>query len=271
MLEKIQFLFAQTKGLNEDGSLDAVASTGAVDRDNEIIEPSAWLGSLDRFRTNPVILAGHQHRLSGGSSPVIGSAPEIRIEGGELVFRMRFAGTTLGQEYKQLYSEKHMRAFSVGFLPKKADWRDDKAKGRKILVHTEVELLEISAVPVPANPEALARARAAAFAAAAFGDDPEKAIGALAEKVAGAVGLGLAEKRLSEQIENLKTQLDTLKTALVDGLEDLKAFLPDTVNPPDSESRTPDPERDGEDAGKKSGAVDARDEARKLRAELENE
>ena len=155
-----KFIFALVKGFNDAGELEAVASTGALDRQNEMIKPDAWKDSLPTYRSNPVILATHLHRLSTGDSPVIGSATAIEITADGLVFRMKFAGTDLGKQYEQLYREKHMRAFSVGFYPIDGGWEDFNRGGKnakRTWVHTKVDLLEISAVPVPANPEALAR------------------------------------------------------------------------------------------------------------------
>lgn len=164
--EKTKFVFAQVKGFDEAGVLEAVASTGAIDRQGESIEPEAWKDSLPTYRTNPVILATHMHRLSNGDSPVIGSAVSIEITKDGLVFRMKFAGTDLGKQYEQLYREKHMRAFSVGFYPIDGRWQDYDRDGKgdkRTWVHTKVDLLEISAVPVPANPEALSRMRELMF------------------------------------------------------------------------------------------------------------
>ena len=106
-----KFFFALVKKINEqERTLDAVASTADLDRDKDIILPSAFKASLRHFKANPVILACHQHRLSSGSSPVIGSAiPEtIQILDSKVLFTMRFASTDLGNEYWQLYKDKHM-------------------------------------------------------------------------------------------------------------------------------------------------------------------
>jgi len=160
-----KFLFAQVSKIAENGELDAVASTGALDRQGEIIEPGAWANSLPAYRENPVILATHLHRLTTGDSPVIGSVTTIDVDGEALTFHMRFAETDLGKQYASLYRDSHMRAFSVGFAPISGEWRDlNRGAGaaggeKRVWVHTEVELWEISAVPVPANPEALARMR----------------------------------------------------------------------------------------------------------------
>jgi len=156
-----KYFFAKVKAINEQArTIEAVASTSDLDRDKDIILPSAFKESIASFKANPVILATHQHRLSTGSSPVIGSAqPEsIAVTEAEVLFTMSFASTVLGEEYWQLYRDKHMRAFSIGFIP--IEWEDKKdEKLGYVRTYTKIELLEISAVPVPANPNALARAK----------------------------------------------------------------------------------------------------------------
>lgn len=147
--------FATVKGKVEGGKLTAVASSASVDRDGEVILPSAFAKHLDRYRANPVILASHTHRSPDGTPTIIGSATRIAIEEATLVFDMAFARTPLAQQWQSLYEDGHARAFSVGFIPIAGEWKE-QAEGN-VYVWTEVELLEISAVPVPANPEALVR------------------------------------------------------------------------------------------------------------------
>lgn len=153
------------KAVNTDSrTIDVVASTSKLDRDHDIIRPSAFVESLAAFRANPVCLACHQHRLSSGSSPVIGSVipDSISIDDTKVVMTIRFATTALGEEYWQLYRDSHMRAVSIGFIAH--EWTDEKDEQLGyIRTYTKIELLELSAVPVPANPEALARMQAAGF------------------------------------------------------------------------------------------------------------
>ena len=156
--EKIFFGYVKTLDKTAR-TLEVVASTGDIDRDGEIILPSAFTKNLESFRTNPCILACHQHRLESGESPVIGSAiPEsIVISDKDLRFKMRFAETNLAENYWKLYRDGHMKAFSVGYMPLKGEIRE--IKSGRVFVHTEVELLEVSAVPVGSNRAALARSK----------------------------------------------------------------------------------------------------------------
>lgn len=138
-----------------DGKLSAVASTSTIDRDGEVILPSAF--KLDDYRRNPVILAAHQHRSMSGAPTIIGSADRIEVKDDALAFDMTFADTPLASEWRSLYEAKHARAFSVGFSPIEGEWR--QMGGREVYVYTAAELFEISAVAVPANPDALAQER----------------------------------------------------------------------------------------------------------------
>jgi len=139
----------------------AIASTSDLDRDKERILPSAFAERIDSFKSNPVILAAHQHRLDDGSPPVIGSVlPEsISIGTDSVTFTMEFGRSDLAEQYWVLYRDKHMRAFSVGFIP--LEWTDERdEKLGMIRTYTKIELLEISAVAVPSNRAALSRSKA---------------------------------------------------------------------------------------------------------------
>jgi len=135
-------LFGQLK--KADDKYTIIASTATPDRDDEIILPSAFTNLKAFLSTNPVILWAHDY-----SKAPIGKAVGGKITDNELVLNIEFAETDFGKEVKYLYDNKFMNSFSVGFIPKNWDRDPD---GR--LVFTEVELLETSAVPVPANAQA---------------------------------------------------------------------------------------------------------------------
>lgn len=126
-----------------DEEIIGIASTDSPDRDGEKILQDGW--DTDNFMKNPVILAGHDYY----SFP-IGKATELAVQGGKLLFKMVFAGTEKGKEAMQLVKEGVLNAFSVGFMPK--EWKDEETISK-------AELLEISLVSVPANPEAVVIAK----------------------------------------------------------------------------------------------------------------
>lgn len=119
----------------------AVASTDSLDRMGEIIDQGGW--DLKNFQANPVLLWAHDDK-----TPRIGLAQNIRIEksGGQpaLMFEPKFNDATeLSRAIKQIFEEDG-GTFSVGFMPLEMDGN----------TYTKSELLEISAVNVPANPDA---------------------------------------------------------------------------------------------------------------------
>lgn len=200
------YLFAKVKQVNQDDrTLTAVASTSNLDRHKERVLPSAFKDTIDSFLANSVILACHQHRLPSGSSPVIGSAiPEkFIIANDEIVFTMRFAETPLGEEYWQLYRQGHMKAFSIGFLA--IEWADEKDENLDyIRTYTKIELLEISAVPVPSNRQALARIK---------GLYREDEITEVFKDI------------LTAGLEPVAAEIERLKTHIEDSLEEIKTLL----------------------------------------------
>ncbi len=136
--------------------ITAIASTGEKDRDGEIILPSAFKKCLPGYMKNPVILAGHQHKLADGRSPVVGKTVKAWIDKQGLHVVIDFAKTDLAQEYWELYRDKFQRALSVGFRAIK--WGSEMIDGRQVPVCKEVdELYEISCVAVGANRDALSR------------------------------------------------------------------------------------------------------------------
>lgn len=143
----------------------AIVSTGTVDRDGDVVVPSGW--DLKDFRQNPVVLFGHNpFHPAVGSFSKIGVTEEPGHEGKVLAGDFSFnPDTQLGKELQALYAAKDMRALSVGFLPK-PDGRKEILDEQERLTgfrFTRQRLLEVSAVPIPANTEALTRmAKAAA-------------------------------------------------------------------------------------------------------------
>ena len=136
------------KGLLErkENEIVGIASTETPDRDGEIIKQSGW--DLTNFKANPVLLLFHNYQ----ELPV-GKITDLSIEDGQLKFKAVFSeATQKAKEAYQLVKEGILNTFSVGFIPR--EW--DKADGSVI---TKAELLEISLVPVPANPEAVVIAK----------------------------------------------------------------------------------------------------------------
>lgn len=147
---------AETKILSRaERKLRAVISTSAVDRDGDVIEVAGW--ELDNFRKNPVVLWAHDSR-----QPPIARALSVTkvVSAGLLEAIVQFARFPFAKQIFDLYEEGYLRAWSVGFMPldPPKPMEESARRGlRRGVRFTRQELLEFSAVPVPANPEALSR------------------------------------------------------------------------------------------------------------------
>ena len=143
----------------QDHSINFIISTDKLDRHNEIVEVEAIEKTVPQFADNPCCLACHLHRLITGTSPVIGSwdTETYKAKKHHSEMRLHFAvDTELGDNYWKLYSKRHMRAVSIGFIPQEWHEEKDEKKGRH-WIHTQIELVEISCVAVGANQGALAK------------------------------------------------------------------------------------------------------------------
>lgn len=143
--EKVQdFLTkAEDKG---NGTFEVIASTQTKDRHGEVVIQEGI--DVKNFKKNPVILFGH----NSWDLP-IGKATSVKKEKNRLIIKGVFASeesNPFAQQVRKLYDEGIMKAVSIGFISKERaenDWRQI----------TKSELLELSFVPIPANPQALAK------------------------------------------------------------------------------------------------------------------
>lgn len=136
---------------DEPMRLKVTISTRGRDRHGDILEPGG--AQVASFLKNPVVLWAHEYR-----SLPIGRATALTREGEALKADVIFAGTPFAREVYGLYAGGFLKGWSVGFLPLEWEVMED-AQGRFNGYHVKSwELMELSAVPVPANPEALTEA-----------------------------------------------------------------------------------------------------------------
>lgn len=132
-----------------------VFSDDSVGRDDHVIEPGAW--DLGNFLRNPVFLWAHDQ-----SSPPIGRVVEIEERGRQLVGSVEYLDRDVSEFADSIFRMTKggfLNATSTSWLP--IDYKRTTDKNRPGGIDfSRVELLEISQVPVPALPTALATARA---------------------------------------------------------------------------------------------------------------
>jgi len=128
------------------------ASTSTMDRDGEVIDAKGW--DLTNFKKNPVIMYAHDYK----NLPV-GRAPRVWIHSGKLKDIVEFPpeGTyEFADIVARLVDTGYLKTQSVGFIPKK--WEDGDGEKAPRRTYTKQELLEISIVPIPSNPDAIREA-----------------------------------------------------------------------------------------------------------------
>ncbi len=131
------------KEVKQGRTFRVVASTEDSDRSWEIIKAAWW--DYSNFMKNPVIIANHVYKIEN----IVGKATDIYVKDNQLIIEWIFSeANPLGKLLADLYDEGMVKTVSVWFIPK---GRDD---GNKRII-TNAELLELSFVAVPCNPNAL--------------------------------------------------------------------------------------------------------------------
>lgn len=140
-----KFKFGHIKSIDSDSrTVTFVVSDGQVDRHGDSINPEGWM--VENYMKNPVVLFGHDYKTLP-----IGKTIKLWVENGaELLATMKFATHEFAQKVWDLIEGDFLNATSVGFIPLKLDEEGNYTWAQQ-------ELLEISVVPVPANPRALSR------------------------------------------------------------------------------------------------------------------
>ena len=142
-----------------------IASNPTVDRVKDIMVPEGCV--LENYKSNPIVLANHDP-----DHPIGNAEPAIVNGRVEAVVTFAQKGISAkADEYCGLYKTGVLRAVSVGFDP--IDAEPIKATGG--IRYNKWELMELSCVSVPANPDALTIARSVAAAAASKATVTEKA------------------------------------------------------------------------------------------------
>jgi len=131
---------AYKKSIDGNKLTGGLGSTPDVDRDGDIVSPMGI--KLMNFLKNPQLLWSHDiHGLP------IGKVTDVRVSEKGLEFDAEFAvdENPFAKKVRDLMKGGFLNSFSIGFIPRE----------RENETITESELIEISVVNVPANPQAL--------------------------------------------------------------------------------------------------------------------
>jgi hypothetical protein len=138
--------------------VEFVASTEIIDSHDSIVR-SNW--DLTRYTKNPVLIWMHGRM---NDLPAVGNVENLQKVGstkheGNAVFDDT---TEFDRAVAAKYEKGVLKGFSIGFYPRTVQW--ERIDGEEVVVLDDIEILEISCVNVPSNPEALAKADRAALA-----------------------------------------------------------------------------------------------------------
>jgi hypothetical protein len=151
------------------GIVEYVASDETIDSYGEVIRAKGW--KFDRFQKNAPFVDSHQYDKV---DCLLGSVIDFKIDGSRLIETVQWAidvpSNTRARIGWDMTRAGYLKAVSVGFIPIRvvSRWDQDKTGWQQQLselglheeygvraVYVEHQQIELSAVIVPANPNAL--------------------------------------------------------------------------------------------------------------------
>lgn len=182
------------KGLNY-GEVTVIVSNSTIDRYGESIDVNGI--DLTQIKRNPVVLWGHQY-----SQLPIGKIIKLWKSQGNLMatIKLDYDIYDFANIVYQMILRGTISAVSIGGLVKQ--WSDD------FMTIEELEMVEVSVVPVGANPDALVVAKSLGMEANTFRKSYEEFVQkALVDKMA-----GMGDDELNEHISSLEAITAALKS-----------------------------------------------------------
>lgn len=140
-----------------DRQVRVIMSSPRPDRHGDVVDIAGI--DLTEYRRNPVVLWQHDH------DEPIARCVEVGISGTTLQAVVQFPPEGTSEDADEAYrlvKAGIVSAVSIGFIPKEGGWSYiDQAQPWAGYRYTSIDLLELSFVSVPANPDALVIERSA--------------------------------------------------------------------------------------------------------------
>lgn len=151
VIDKTKVLYLDTvftKELSEEGeivsiNIEGYASTNDIDRSGDVVSATVWEKGIENYLKNPIILAYHDY------TKPIGRMVEHRADKKGLWIKARISSAA--EDVFNLVKDGVMTAFSIGFRILDAEYN----QAAEVFLIKEIELHEISVVPVPCNQNTL--------------------------------------------------------------------------------------------------------------------
>lgn len=190
-------------------TVDAIISTSDIDRYGEVIALSAWQnGGLDNYKRHPVLLSSHDYNKL---TRQIGVATAIGVENGQLTASFKyFVGEGNPEaDWGFKLASKGYAAFSVGFIPKETSRAISFETPDITQTYTDVELVEVSQVLVPANPAALLKSQGDTQIGLESDDPIIKELTAMVQKNLIEKDESIVKKDMHDKMDSLHDKLDS--------------------------------------------------------------
>lgn len=123
-------------------------SSSRADRAGDVVRQDGL--DFTEFKRNPVVPWAHNY-----DKPPVGRNMSLTVGADETQAVTRFAETPFAEEIFQLYVDDVLRAWSIGFRPKRWNVMMDDQDSFVGVEYLEAEVYEYSGVVVPMNPDAL--------------------------------------------------------------------------------------------------------------------
>jgi HK97 family phage prohead protease/HK97 family phage major capsid protein len=123
--------------------IEGYASTNDIDRSGDVVSANVWEAGIKEYLKNPIILAYHDYQKP------IGRMVEHRTDRKGLWIKARVSAAA--GDIFNLVKDGVLTAFSIGFRVKDAEYN----QATEVFLIKEIELHEISVVPVPCNQNTL--------------------------------------------------------------------------------------------------------------------
>jgi HK97 family phage prohead protease/HK97 family phage major capsid protein len=153
MLDKSKILYLDTVFSKElatdaEGNIESIivegyASTNDIDRAGDVVSATVWEKGLENYLKNPIILAYHDYHQP------VGRMLEHKVDKKGLWIKARISSAA--EDVYNLVKDSVMTAFSIGFRIIDAEYN----QAAEVFLIKEIELHEISVVPVPCNQNTL--------------------------------------------------------------------------------------------------------------------
>lgn len=202
---QVRYMYPEVrKSETDERTITFVASDGSRDSARTVLNQKGW--DLTRFNKNGVI--GYQHDIYGGwdndPDKVIGKG-RAYVEGERLLVDITFEPEDINPLAEKIYKKVlfgSLKAVSVGFLPiGRGAWgkgEEGPGQERETYYYAGQELLEVSVVNIPANPNAVRKSD----------DEAAKELDALREEALREIAEEEAKKKAAQEPEDHSAEIE---------------------------------------------------------------